>query len=335
MHVQLEFSENASFAANVAPAADPRLQPTPDDATPGPASDVPSARTTCTLDAKDRIRVARLLALAVGMSGALWVGSLRTMSPPLARAARVHIPPHDFASDAGNIDHLQPQMQAEKLLQLAVGNSGDAVDQISSRVGRWRGNLVWNSQMASLTTAALNSNDLRVRESGIEVELAAYGLSKNSACLEYLLKTVKSRDHTQKIWALWALGLMANRGVAPERALAALTAQLHDSDVDSRRWSVDALSLIGADSTIPVLLGVMHDDASPIVRREAACAIAQSGMFTPEQRMSAVPQLLDYSDDPSLDAQTHAWAFQVLGDISGQHLPDDPAAWRNWYENRN
>jgi HEAT repeats len=335
MHVQREFSENASFAANVAPAADPGLQPTPDYARLDPASAAPSARTTATLDAKNRIRVARLLALAVGMSGALFVGSLRKMSPPLARADRVHVPPHAYASDAGKLDHLQPQMQAEKLLQLAVGDSGDAVNQIFSRVGRWRGKLVWNSQMASLTTAALNSNDIRVRESGVEVELAAYGLSKNSASLEYLLKTVTSRDHAQKIWALWALGLMANRGVAPQRALAALTAQLHDSEVDSRRWSVDALSLIGADSTIPVLLGVMHDDASPIVRQEAACAIAQSGMFTPEQRMSAVPQLLNYSDDPALDAQTHAWTFQVLGDISGQHLPDDPAAWRNWYQNRN
>ena len=54
---------------------------------------------------------------------------------------------------------------------------------------RWiagREKLNWNSQIATLTTAALNSNDMRVRESGIEVELAAYGLAKNSASLEYL-----------------------------------------------------------------------------------------------------------------------------------------------------
>ncbi len=55
-------------------------------------------------------------------------------------------------------------------------------------------------------------------------------------------------------------------------------------------------------------------------------------MFTPEQRLSAVSQLLNYSDDPALDAQTHAWAFQALGDITHQRLPNDSAAWRNWYE---
>ena len=50
--------------------------------------------------------------------------------------------------------------------------------------------------------------------------------------------------------------------------------------------------------------------------------------------MTAVPQLLNYTDDPSLDAQTQAWAFQALGDITHQHLPNDSAMWRNWYDIR-
>jgi hypothetical protein len=54
-------------------------------------------------------------------------------------------------------------------------------------------------------------------------------------------------------------------------------------------------------------------------------------MLTQEQRLTAVPRLLNYTDDSSLDAQTHAWAFQALTDITGQRLPNDSAAWRNWY----
>jgi len=42
--------------------------------------------------------------------------------------------------------------------------------------------------------------------------------------------------------------------------------------------------------------------------------------------------LLNYAADRTLDVQTHAWAFQALGDITGQRLPQDSAAWRNWYE---
>ena len=77
----------------------------------------------------------------------------------------------------------------------------------------------------------------------------------------------------------------------------------------------------------------MHDDPSPIVRERAACSLAESGMLTHDQRLAAVPQLINYSDDPALDAQTHAWAFQALTDITKQRLPNDAAAWRNWYQN--
>ena len=68
----------------------------------------------------------------------------------------------------------------------------------------------------------------------------------------------------------------------------------------------------------------MHDDPSANVRERAACSLAESGMFTREQRFTAVPQLLTYTDDPSLDAQTHVWAFQALNDITRQHFATTP-----------
>jgi hypothetical protein len=57
-------------------------------------------------------------------------------------------------------------------------------------------------------------------------------------------------------------------------------------------------------------------------------------MLSHERRMIAVPQLIRYSSDPALDAQTHASAFQALSDITGQRLPNDSAAWQSWYEGR-
>jgi hypothetical protein len=68
-----------------------------------------------------------------------------------------------------------------------------------------------------------------------------------------------------------------------------------------------------------------------MVRERAACSLAQSGMLNEQQRRSVVPKLLDYAEDTSLDAQTHAWVYHALRDITGQNLPPDPAAWRNWY----
>jgi HEAT repeat protein len=98
-----------------------------------------------------------------------------------------------------------------------------------------------------------------------------------------------------------------------------------------RHWAVEGLAYLATDESIAPLLQEFHDDPSPMVRERAACGLASSGMFTPEQRRSVLPQLLNYADDASLDAQTHAWVYHALRDITGQSLPDDATAWKNWY----
>lgn len=309
-------------------------QPTPDYGTLGPGPGINSGA-----PGPLRIRTARQVVLLGVIAAAILVVVLtgRSSTPPVMWSDFESFAPArtDHAASplsARQLDRLKPQKQAEALLELALAHSDGAVSQISSRVRRWQGSLKWNSQMASLTTAALHSSDMQVRQSGIDVELAAYGLARNSASLEYLLKSAESADHSQRIWALWALGLMGNRGVETARVVQVLTAHLKDSDEDSRHWTVEGLALIGVDETIPLLLTAMHDDSSPLVREAAACGLAQAGMFTHEQRVSAIPQLLKYSDDPSLDAQTHAWAFLALADITHQRLPAETSAWREWYE---
>jgi len=334
MDVSARFS-TASEATKV-PAVDPRLQPTPDYGTLGPGSDVAGLQpgNAPAPSPKSTLRSAHLIAAMGGMVAALVVGTMSKAHPIWPSSVPSHSSELASAGDLPQLDRMNAQKQAETLLELAVGHSQGAVEQISSRVDRWNGKVEWNSQIANLTTAALNSNDMRVRESGVEVELAAYGLAKNTASLQYLLTTVDSPDHSQKIWAVGALGLMANRGIESERIVEVLTDHLKDDDPDSRRWAVEGLAVAGKDQAIAPLLATMHDDASPMVRERAACSLAESGIFTPEQRMTAVPQLLNYTDDPSLDAQTQGWAFQALGDITHQRLPRDSAAWRRWYETR-
>lgn len=337
------FQPTAPVAPGIAsPQLDPRLQPTPDYGTLGPGSDIASSDIAGYASAPNRPVTQRrppqgvqLVAVALGILAALLAGAMKSIAPArsgfgtvLSSGKTQPASPKDMRQ----LDRMRPQKQAETLLELAVGNTDGAVDQISSRVDGWQGKVRWNPQIANLSTAALNSSDLRVRQSGVEVELAAYGLAKNSASFDYLAKTVESANHQQKIWALWALGLMGNRGVETDRVMEILTAHLKDSDVESRHWAVEALALTGSDQTIEPLLKAMHDDSAPLVRERAACALAESGLFTPQQRMSAVPQLLNYTDDPALDAQTHGWAFQALNDITHQHLPNDSSAWRNWYE---
>ena len=331
------FSADAQNQA--AQPVDPRLQPTPDYGTLGPGSDATGSSSGAQQPVRPRqdARAASIIATLVGVFVALLVGTMGRTHPVLPRLDQF-IPGAEnkpaSAKDLQQLDRMGPQRQAETLLQLAVAQNAAAPQQIASHLEQWQGKLRWDSRMATLTTAALDSNDLRVRESGVEVELVAYGLAKDSASLESLLQTVEATDHSQKIWALWSLGLMANRGFQTDQILQILISHLKDSDEDSRHWAAESLALTGSDQAIEPLLKAMHDDPSALVRERAACGIAQSGLFTPEQRMTALPQLLNYTDDPTLDASTHAWAFHALNDITHQNLPNDSAAWRSWYEAR-
>ena len=88
-----------------------------------------------------------------------------------------------------------------------------------------------------------------------------------------------------------------------------------------RYWAVEGLAFLGTESVIEPLLQVFHDDPSPMIRERAACSLAQSGMLNENQRWQAVPRLLEYAGDPSLDAQTRSWVFQTLRDITGESLP--------------
>jgi hypothetical protein len=231
-----------------------------------------------------------------------------------------------------NLDKQAPQRQAEILLQRAVNHYEGANDQIAARIEGWWGKLKFTPQFNSLITTALNSNDLRVRAAGIELDLAAMGAIKSPATVERLAQRAQSGPSSERVWALWELGLLGNRGVEPQRVNEILVSQLQDPDPEVRHWAVEGLAYLGTNETIAPLLKTFHDDSSAMVRERAACSLAQSGMLTQEQRRSVIPQLLEYADDSALDAQTHGWVYQALRDITGQSLPNDSSPWRSWYE---
>ena len=125
--------------------------------------------------------------------------------------------------------------------------------------------------------------------------------------------------------------MLANRGVAPENIHDFLRSYMHDPTQKTRFWAVEGLAHIGSDDTIKDFLDVFRNDPSLEVRERAGCSLAKSGMLTREQRMLAVPGLIDLACDPSLDATTRSWIYQALREITNEHLGDDPATWRNWY----
>lgn len=224
------------------------------------------------------------------------------------------------------------QKEAEQLLARAARNDASAIAQVESHAASWHGRIQFTPQFNQLITAGLNASDLHARAATIQADLAAMNVAEDSSSVDRLANAANSDDHATRIWAIWTLGLLANRGIESGRIVELLTAHLSDKDVESRHWAAEALSYTGSDASIPPLLKAMHDDPSPMVRERAACGLAESGMLTSDQRRTAIPTLLLYADDPSLDSATHSWTYHALRDITAQNLPDDSATWRKWYE---
>ncbi len=286
-----------------------------------------------------RVGPAGVLAVAIGLSfGVRGEAQTAPVPPPVTSGEQIPVPGRIVAADHGqlsehNIEWMQtqpPQTQMEFLLGAAINHDHGATGWINKLVEGWHGKLHWTQKFADLDDTALYSNDLRVRAAAIEVNLAVFNLPKTEETADNLMaKADKSPDWRR--FAMWELGMLANRGVEPEKIHEYLRRYVHDANETTRHWTVEGIAHIGSDDTIKDLLDVFRNDPSLDVKERAGCSLAKSGMLTREQRMLAVPGLIDLAYDPSLDATTRSWVYQALREITNEHLGNDPAAWKNWY----
>lgn len=273
------------------------------------------------------LRIAVILLLACGLTA--WAQDSGDQLP---------VPGKPVPADFGKLSEhnrewleTQPaQTQAEFLLSAAINHDQGATDLIASRVDAWRGKLQRSQRLQDLQMAALYSNDLRVRAAAIEINLAVYNLGKSETTVAHLMDSAE-KQASNRPFAAWELGMLANRGIEQERVHELLAKWIHDPDQQTRFWAVEGLAHLGTDETIKDFLDVFRNDASLDVRERAGCSLAKSGMLTREQRMKAVPGLLELTDDPSLDSTTRAWVYRALREITDVPLPNNPATWRNWY----
>lgn len=272
------------------------------------------------------------LLVATANAGASWQEIAQFLSlrgKPEPASANVLSQHHTEA-----LDGMLPQDQAEFLLEQSISHYAGANAEIEARLPSWRGKLAPGDRLERLFRMAINSDDLRVRAAGVEINILARKLEKDVATVDRLEPLARSAEQGPRANALWDLGLLGGRGVEPERVRQILLASIYDDNVNVRYWAVEGLAYLATDGTIEPLLRIFHDDASAMIRERAACNLAQSGMLNRSQRLTAVPVLLDYAADLSLDQQTRGWVFQALRDITGQNLPREAAAWRQWYDSQ-
>src|SRR5438132_6677720 len=243
------------------------------------------------------------------------------------------IPPDYSKLSEHNIEWLKtqpPQKQMEFLLGAAINHDHGATDMIAKLVEGWHGKLHRTERWQDLETTALYSNDLRVRAAAIEINLAVNNLAKADDTAKELMDSGKQQE-SNRPWDAWELGMLASRGIEPDRIHELLVTWAHDNKQQTRFWAVEGLAHIGTEETIKDFLDVLRKDSSIDVRELAGCSLAKSGMLTREERMKAVPGLIDLGDDGSLNETTRNWVYQALREITNEPLPNSPTAWRSWY----
>ena len=267
-------------------------------------------------------------------------GTARAAWDQISRVLGLQGPPEPVSANVLSEHHLEaldgmpPQAQAEFLLERSLNHYDGANREIEARLPKWRGRIEPGDHFESLFRMAINSDDLRVRAAAVEIDILARKLEKNIETVDRLEPIARTGAQGPRANALWDLALVGNRGVDPDRVADILLSSIHDENVNIRYWAVEGLAYLATDAAIAPLLDVFHDDPSPMIRERAACGLAQSGMFSAAQRRTAVPTLLAYADDGALDQQTQGWVFQALRDITGQTLPHDAHAWRDWYRSQ-
>jgi len=228
---------------------------------------------------------------------------------------------------------LAPQEQAEQLLQGAIARDTESIELIGKNIDAWQGHLENTDRLFDLIHTALNSDDLRVRGSALEIDLAANNLSKSPQSVTRLMQELRD-DPSERSSILWQLGALGNRGVEPKLVLAQLLTYAHDRNEETRYWAVEGLAMLGTDAAIDPLLDRFAHDPSAKVRKRAGCNLAKAGMLTKQQRLAAVPNLLNAFDDDALDSTTRGWIYGALRLITGAELGNDANAWRKWWANR-
>jgi len=260
------------------------------------------------------------------LSNTQLLASIGQKSPSLVPASNAGATDADVEA----ISHLAPQQQAERLLKLAIDRPDQSLGLIHKNLDSWRGHLEDTDQLFHLVLAALDSNDPRVRVAALEIDLVANNLMKSPQSLSKLLNQIHN-DPDSRYLALWRLGALGNRGVEPATVLATLLRYSRDSNLQTRFWAVEGLAMLGTAESIDPLLSILAHDPAKQVRERAAVNIARSGMLTGEQRLTAVPQLLNLLDDDSLDPETQDLVYASLQVITGASFGKHPDAWRDWW----
>jgi len=274
-------------------------------------------------------RFATLKSLANSRANA---GRAANNAKSVPNAAKKHVAVTALTdADVQRVLALPPQAQAEELLDRAIGHDPRALDIFDQQIATWIGHIRSTDNMKQLERRSQFSTDLRVRYANADINLTLDGWQKDEQAADMLIERAKT-DLQYRSAAVYFLGMLAGRGVAYDKIHPVLLDYAkHDPDPAVRQWAVEGMRYLGKEEVLDELFESFTQDSSDRVRERAGCNISDCGNFTRLQRMRMVPKFLELLSDSSTSAQTKAWSYMALHEITDANVPNNPQAWQGWY----
>src|SRR5258708_3403388 len=178
-----------------------------------------------------------VLAVCVGLG---WLGQRVARSIQSYLASQIRHNPNASAAYRA-IDH-RAQVQAEALFKRLASGDAAAADSILSLSDDRTGKTQRTPATSQFLSSAINSPNAHIREAAIQAELALEGITRDEIGLNNLEGAVG--DPRQRLWALWLMGALGNRGVNPDHAAKLIESFLNDANVYVRATAVDGMSMV-------------------------------------------------------------------------------------------
>lgn len=89
---------------------------------------------------------------------------------------------------------MDPQQQAEFLLERAINHYQGATDELVARAPSWLGRVKSTPRLESLFRMAINSDDMRVRVAAIEVNVSSRGLARTEDTIDRLESSAREGE---------------------------------------------------------------------------------------------------------------------------------------------
>lgn len=262
----------------------------------------------------------------------------RTARARTAAASAPRILPRRFSSltdsDIPRVVSLQPQDQAEELLERSIQHDPRALAMLETHIAGYKGVVRNSPRMAWLLNRADISRDLRVRMAFIDLNLAINEFDRDNNTADTLIERARHEGNPQtRAYDVYYLGMLGGRGVETQQIHSELLGWArNDPDAYVRQWATEGMRFLGTDEAIHELFEIFTSDPSNTVRDRAGCNVSECGMFTRKQRMSMAPRFIELAENPTTNAQMRTWCFLALSEITDARVQPDAKAWRNWYE---